>query len=373
VESAAQRVEAPPEHALPAHEISAYLDEVRELVLEQIDHLVPRGTRYDADLYNLIREYPFRPAKMLRPALAIAVCRAAGGRLEAVLPTAAVFELFHNAFLIHDDVEDASWMRRSGPTLHRAHGVPIAVNVGDAMLAMCLRPLLDNTRAIGVGRALRVLSLVATMSSESAKGQALELGWIRRRTWDLTDRDYFRMVHQKTSWYTFLAPAAAGAIVAGCDATTIQRIRLWATQLGLAFQIQDDLLNLEAADGGYGKEGEGDLYEGKRTLVLLAALRHARPAVRRRAMACLERPRPASPDIAAAAGEKTAADIQVLRGLIDDSGAVAYARSVAARRCRAAERRWRAIAPRLDSTGAVDSVHAAFLSGLTRYVIDRTR
>ena len=90
-------------------------------------------------------EYPLREAKGLRPALCIATCRALGGSLEAVLPSAAVLELYHNAFLIHDDVEDGSERRRGMPTLHRDHGAPIAINVGDAMLGLALSPLLDNT------------------------------------------------------------------------------------------------------------------------------------------------------------------------------------------------------------------------------------
>ena len=85
-------------------------------------------------LFNLMLDYPLRDAKALRPALCIATCRALGGQLEEVLPSAAVLEFFHNAFLIHDDIEDQSELRRGAPTLHYAHGVPIAVNVGDAML-----------------------------------------------------------------------------------------------------------------------------------------------------------------------------------------------------------------------------------------------
>ncbi len=358
--------------ALDTGELDAYLEEVRALVLRELDRIVPRGTRYDTDLYGLVRDYPFRPAKMLRPAVALAMCRAAGGRTEAILPTATVLEIYHNAFLIHDDVEDASWYRRLGPTLHRSHGAPIAINVGDAMLALCLRPLLDNTRLLGLGRALKILSLVSTMATESAQGQALELGWIRRGTWDLRDRDYLRMVHQKTTWYTFLAPAVAGALVAGCSDALVVRIRLWATLLGSAFQIQDDLLNLHADDPCYGKEGAGDLWEGKRTLVLLTALRRATVADRARALEILARPRPDTPSDEPRAEHKSEGDIRFLLGLIASTGAAEHARSVALRRCRAAERRLLALAPALDETGNTDSVHLAFLLGLNRYVLQRT-
>src|SRR6185503_211786 len=126
-------------------------------------------------LYDLVMDYPLRPAKALRPSLCIATCRALGGMLEAVLPSAAVLELYHNAFLIHDDIEDDSVKRRGGDTLHLAYGVPIAINVGDTMLAMALDPLLDNMRLVGMGKALRVLRTVSRMARESAEGQAIEL------------------------------------------------------------------------------------------------------------------------------------------------------------------------------------------------------
>jgi len=113
--------------------LRAYLDDCRGLVEAEIRRIVPADGRRGAALYDLMLDYPLREAKGLRPALCIATCRALGGKLEAVLRSAAVLELYHNAFLIHDDIEDESIMRRGGPTLHRTHGIPVAVNVGDAM------------------------------------------------------------------------------------------------------------------------------------------------------------------------------------------------------------------------------------------------
>lgn len=166
-------------------------------------------------VYDLILDYPMRGGKALRPALSIATCLGIGGHLEAVLPTAATLELYHNAFLIHDDIEDESWWRRGKPTLHVDHGVPIAVNVGDAMLSLSLQPLLDNVERVGLGPALRILRAVAKMTRLTVDGQALELEWIRSNTWRLDDADYLKMVELKTSWYSFITPLQAGAIAAG--------------------------------------------------------------------------------------------------------------------------------------------------------------
>lgn len=350
---------------LSAGELSAYLEEVRVWTLAEIDRIIPRGTRYDDDLYALMRDYPFREAKGLRPALCFAVCRALGGGHEAVLPTAAVFELYHNAFLIHDDVEDGSLLRRDQPTLHRQHGVPIAVNVGDAMLALCLGPLLENTRTLGVGKALRLLELVARMSRESAEGQAIELGWIRRGTWTLADRDYYRMVHKKTTWYSFLAPMLAGAIVAGASPEQLLRIRLLASLMGTAFQIQDDVLNLVAAGRAYGKELSGDLWEGKHTLMIVALMRSADPADRSAAAAVLRKRRPVGdddrgPDV------KSDEEVARLRDQLVTYGCVDHARRCAQLRADRAARMFSALKATL-----APSVHRDFLAGLIQYLVTR--
>ncbi len=163
-------------------DLNAYLNDCRTLVTEEIRQIIPADRRYQSILYDLMLDYPLREGKALRPALCIASCRALGGKLESVLRSAAVLELYHNAFLIHDDVEDESLMRRGSPTLQRQHGVPIAVNVGDAMLALTLKPLLENIGVVGLGPALRILEAISHMVQESVHGQAMELDWCGARS-----------------------------------------------------------------------------------------------------------------------------------------------------------------------------------------------
>jgi geranylgeranyl diphosphate synthase, type II len=378
--------------------VEGYLAESRALVLEEIRAFMPERSRRGSALYDLMLDYPLREAKTLRPALCIATCRALGGPLEGVLKSAAVLEFYHNAFLIHDDIEDGSEKRRDGPTLHRKHGVPAAINVGDAMLALALEPLLDNMRLLGLGKALRILQSVARMARESAEGQATELSWVKDQRFDLSDGDYLRMVHQKTGWYTFITPMLIGALVAGADATTTARLRRFATALGLAFQIQDDVLNLSADEGAYGKEILGDLWEGKHTLILMHAFRSATKTEQKRARAVLARPRPASDAIEtsftdrverlAAAGRidrrvqnellgpklarvnpaKTAEDVEFLMSLVRRYASVTYARGVAAARARRA----RSTLELLTRTW-VPSVHLEFLNGIADFVVERER
>lgn len=343
--------------ATATHEIDllAYLRETRSEVNAEIQRLFGTGLEQHEVLYDLILDYPLRGGKALRPGLAIAMCRALGGYKEAILPTAATLELYHNAFLIHDDVEDESLMRRGRPTLHEEHGTPIAVNVGDAMLVLSLRPLLDNVEVIGLGPALRILQLVARMTRESVEGQAIELAWVRDNRWDLGDEDYSRMVVQKTGWYSFIAPLQAGAIVGGARQAHVDALEEFARALGLAFQIQDDILNVSADPEPYGKEIGGDLWEGKRTIMLLHAVRSASEADARRAKSILAKRRPSS-DVArfeerldelvilgdlsvdgrdrlladrGVIDEKTQADVDWLYGLLGERGSVAYARTLA--------------------------------------------
>jgi geranylgeranyl diphosphate synthase type II len=130
------------------------------------------------------------------------------------------------------------------------------------------------------------------MARESAEGQALELEWIRRGTWALEDEDYVRMVEQKTCWYSFITPVKVGAIAARQDERRTEALAEFARCLGIAFQIQDDVLNLSGDVGTYGKEIGGDLWEGKRTLMLLHMMRHATPEERVEAERILSLPRP---------------------------------------------------------------------------------
>jgi geranylgeranyl diphosphate synthase type II len=233
--------------------VSTVLAESRAAVRDELEQLFDRRreTGY-GPLYRLLSDYPFREGKGLRPAICLAACRAAGGRTEQALTSAAALELFHNAFLVHDDVEDGSQFRRGRITLFEAHGVPIAVNVGDATNVLALGLLLRNTETLGVRKALLVLREVERMSRESVEGQAIELDWIRDGTFDLEDRDYIRMAYKKTCWYTVIAPLRIGVICGSppgpespLDGELAPLIEL-GHLAGIAFQISDDLHNLEA-------------------------------------------------------------------------------------------------------------------------------
>jgi geranylgeranyl pyrophosphate synthase/uncharacterized protein with NAD-binding domain and iron-sulfur cluster len=242
-------------------------------------------------LYGLVKDFIDRSGKGLRPALCIATARALGGRAEDALPAAAGIEMLHNAFLVHDDIEDGSDSRRGIATMHRRAGVPIAVNTGDAMNALAMRFFRKSGERLGPASALRILDEVDHLLVETLEGQATELGWVHDNDLKVGADDYLRLVLKKTAWYSFIHPIRIGAIVANGDDQNLSRFDRFGYLLGLAFQITDDVLNLNGNVARYGKEIDGDLWEGKRTLLLTHAIGHANRADREWISSFLARPR----------------------------------------------------------------------------------
>src|SRR5262249_53875702 len=131
------------------------------------DYLRPREPQ--RHLYNLVADYPRRGGRMLRPSLCIATARAFGAGMDDAVRTAVALELLHNAFLVHDDVEDDSDERRGRPTLHAMVDVPLAVNVGDALTVLGLRALIDNRATLRPRLALSILAEAQRMARSSVE------------------------------------------------------------------------------------------------------------------------------------------------------------------------------------------------------------
>ena len=225
--------------------------------------------------YDLLADYPNRGGKGFRPGLCIAACKAYGGTQEEASNTAITLELLHNAFLIHDDVEDESLFRRNKPTLHQLNNNAIAINAGDGLLALSLHLLTKNDTVLSPRVCMKIYDEVNNLIVESVEGQAIELGWRKDNTCDLTEADYLRMILKKTCWYTCMHPIRMGAIIGTkgkIDPSIFDRLGYF---MGTSFQIQDDVLNLVGSEAEYGKEINGDIIEGKRTLMLIHLLQNA--------------------------------------------------------------------------------------------------
>lgn len=269
-------------------------------------------------LYDLVADYPNRGGKMMRPSICLATTRALGGQVEDAVRSAASIELLHNALLVHDDIEDESTERRGAPTMHAMNGVPLAINVGDMLTLLSLRPLLDNYYDLGPELTFRLVQEAELVAAESAEGQALELGWRHHNTLDVTESDYLQMVLKKTCWLGAIYPIRIGALIGTRAQIELDRFTSFGFFLGAAFQIQDDLLNL-VADTRYGKEKAGDLWEGKRTLMLIHLLENCTAAERKKIKRTLATPR----------GEKRRKDIKFIRTAMERHGSVEHARMVA--------------------------------------------
>jgi geranylgeranyl diphosphate synthase type II len=280
-------------------------------VLEALPHPEAAHRPELAEYARLLRDYPERGGKMLRGMLLCHTGLAYGAGLERLLPIAAALELFQNWALIHDDIEDASDERRGKPALHKLYGLPLALNAGDALHARMWAMLIEAEAPREVLREfVRLVEL-------TAQGQHLEMSWVEHRRFDLTEADYLEMCGQKAAYYTVVAPLRLGALAAGAEPPEVfEQVGI---RLGLGFQIIDDVLNLAGEREKYGKEIAGDLWEGKRTLILLHFLRQAEPPERDRAEALLRLPREGKP----------AAEVEWLHRRLLESGAVAYARGVA--------------------------------------------
>lgn len=267
------------------------LQTCRRRVLEEILRILPdREPR--AELYDLMREYLVREGKGLRPTLTIATCMALGGRSEDAARMATAIELFHNGFLVHDDIADESTHRRGLPTLHSAHGIGLAVNAGDALNLFAVDAVLSNLPTLGLARTLGLIHEILHMCRETVEGQAIELGWIHGGYVPPADDDYFLMSTKKTGWYTCISPCRMGCVCAGeTDPRLLDRFNEAFRWIGIAFQIQDDVLNLIGETELYGKEPLGDLLEGKRTVMMIHLFRAADARTRRRMQAINRLPR----------------------------------------------------------------------------------
>jgi geranylgeranyl diphosphate synthase type II len=264
---------------LATHAVEERLAAVAREIRRRMLDAVPDAEPHDR-LYRLVRSYPSRPGKAIRPALCLATCAAFGGRDEDAMGAAVAIELLHNAFLVHDDVADGSERRRGRPTLPSEYGVGLALNAGDALAILANQVVRRHARDLEDGLADRLLGEFDTMTLRTLEGQATELGWQREAVADLRPEDYLDLIMHKTCWYTTIHPLRVGALLGSRGRADLRPMVRFGFHLGAAFQIQDDLLNLLGDEALYGKEINGDLREGKRTLVLIHLAANARGADR---------------------------------------------------------------------------------------------
>lgn len=299
-----------PENLLP---LQAALAQGLERVQARFDaHL-------DSDLppvARLCRHVERYRGKMLRPSLTLLCGLAASARsaefdaaiTENQISVAAVCEMVHMATLVHDDVLDEADTRRSGQTVNRLHGNETAVMLGDLLIASAFRlcATVDAPTALAVGRA----------SVELCEGELLQLH--HRDSWSIDEPTYFEIINRKTAALIAVA-CELGAIHAGADRPLAASLAAFGRHLGVAFQIQDDLLDLLGERSMLGKPVHKDLEKGKPTLPVIHHLAAASPRDRSRMLDLLDH----------AAIEMTPDTAHRIAAALESTGSIEHARSTA--------------------------------------------
>ncbi len=267
---------------------------------------------------KIIAEYPERKGKYIRPALVLLTASAMGLAEREAIKTAAAIQVSEDWILNHDDIEDDSLSRRGKPALHQIYGKELAINAGDGLHVIMWRILRDNQKLIGAERTFKLIDEFLQMLDRTVLGQTAELKWTRENRTDLNDKDILFILESKTVYYTIAGPMRLGAILAGADQNQLDRIYQFGRYLGYCFQIQDDLLDLTSDFAGLKKQQGNDIYEGKRTIMLLHLFRNFKGRGKTKLNGIIAKIRE----------EKTSSEVAWVIGMMEKYGSLDYGRKM---------------------------------------------
>ncbi|MEN4016926.1 MAG: short chain isoprenyl diphosphate synthase IdsA [Methanobacterium sp.] len=237
------------------NEIEASLSTIDPSALrEASDHLIKAG------------------GKKLRPVLVILSSESVGGRTQDALKTAASMELIHTFSLIHDDIMDKDKMRRGKPSVHMLWGEPMAILAGDTLFSKAFETVLETDAEVDPERVIEALKTVVDSCIKICEGQALDISFEGKL--DVKEDEYLTMIYKKTA-ALISAATKAGAILGGGTEEQIEALSEYGRLIGLAFQIQDDYLDVIGDEDDIGKPVGSDIVEGKMTLIVVHALANA--------------------------------------------------------------------------------------------------
>ena len=212
---------------------------------------------------------PEATGKRIRPLLVLLSTSACGADWQPALPAAAAVELVHNFSLVHDDIQDNSDKRRGRPTTWVKWGMPMAINVGDALFVMSNQAIIDLKGDYPAEVVVKAAEILHNTCLELTRGQFLDMSYEERK--DLSVEDYWPMIAGKTA-ALLSACCHIGALLGGGDEARQDSYRAFGHYLGLAFQVQDDILGIWGDEVLTGKSAASDLIEGKNSLPVLAGL-----------------------------------------------------------------------------------------------------
>ncbi len=301
-------------------DLQAMIADTETEILRVVDAADTPATRelYDMVRYHLGLDGPGAVSgKRLRPLLGLLAYASIAGDHARALPGAAAVELGHNFSLVHDDIEDRDVERRHRAALWTVYGVGQAINAGDTLFVLS-RLALHRLTDLGFSdtKVLRLMRLYDDTCLALCEGQFIDL-WGAEHGDRMTVETYFDMIGRKTA-ALIAASVEAGAMLATDDQAVVDAYRRFGWALGLAFQLNDDLLGIWGVEQETGKE-PSDLSKGKRTLPVLYALEHATEADLDRLRAIYETDTP------------TTDEVSELRAILERTGAADYTRREARR------------------------------------------
>jgi geranylgeranyl diphosphate synthase type II len=223
------------------------------------------GANEPDNLYQPIRYTLDMGGKRLRPVMVLAVCELFGGQADEAMSAAIGIEVFHNFTLLHDDIMDHATLRRNRQTVHEKYSINVAILSGDAMSNMSYLYLL-KTRSSYLSH---ILTLFSKTAMEVCEGQQYDMDFETRT--DVSISEYIEMIRLKTA-VLIACSLKTGAIIGGASPADADLLYTAGINLGIAFQIQDDLLDVYADQSKFGKQIGGDIVANKKTFLLLKAL-----------------------------------------------------------------------------------------------------
>jgi geranylgeranyl pyrophosphate synthase len=293
----------PEEEHVKRLDIEKFLEEKAPLIDKAIEKYIPRKFSKNSVLfqvnppmysYNLetmdkaiadpIWDILDRGGKRWRPALFLLICEALGKTEGYCLDFSIIPEVIHNGTLVIDDIEDSSELRRGKPCSYKIYGVDIAVNFGNAMYYLPLLALMEKNVNLPAEKLRDVYEVYVQEMINLSMGQAMDIAWHRglANADNLGEEDYLQMCAYKTGTLARMA-AKMAAVLAGGDKKLVEKLGRFAESIGVAFQMQDDVLDLTGQEFAKKKGGVGqDITEGKRTLMVIYTLKKASSADKKR-------------------------------------------------------------------------------------------
>ncbi|HTX60759.1 MAG TPA: short chain isoprenyl diphosphate synthase IdsA [Methanobacterium sp.] len=253
--------------------------------------------------------------KKIRPSLVLLTAEAVGGQIEGAYKTAAAVELIHTFSLIHDDIMDEDDMRRGMPAVHTKWGEPMAILAGDVLFSLAFELVAQtHSQDIPSKRVIQALNTVVDACIKICEGQACDMSFEGK--YDVKESEYLNMIYKKTS-ALIAAATKAGAILGGGTPEQVEALSEYGRLIGMAFQIQDDYLDVVSDEEALGKPVGSDIVEGKMTLMVVHTLIAANPEDKKELISILENQ------------NQNEENVQRAIDIFDKYGSINYARDIA--------------------------------------------